>query len=757
MKKQEGKVCNYSVRMDGKDQNLIIDCLDCSEGKAIGSSEVCMSAVLGILLKEPEVDNIILSDLTEKEYDKQQVSTLKEIAEVIEDTRYWPAKRMAPAKLRNDAECKTCFGDRGSRLKNILDDMLFKDPAGAYVLIKLFTEEESKSLEKENNDVCLECRSHFIKDVLQPINRIFDGRKFFKDLRLKFETLKPNDRTIYNDIFTYLSRPYFSTSRIIREPSPSMKLIENYEVGEAKVGIYMFSEKPEYMYFLIPGEYSLDAEKFKLINEARNRLLNFDPKNLDFSDTQKVVRFFKRTGRRMVSEANADLGMSVDMENITYLSEILAKYTAGMGIIEVLLSDEKVTDVYINSPISENPLYLVHRDYGECSTNIYLTQGDVDSLISRFRARSGRAFSEAMPVLDMELPEFATRVCTIGRPIAPDGISFALRRAKPTPWTLPQFIENRMLNPFTAGLLSMLIDGQCTMLVAGSRGSGKTSLLAALMGELPQRSRILTIEDTLELPVGKLNETGFKIQRLKVQSAISQSETEMGADDALRAALRLGESVLVLGEVRGAETKVLYEAMRVGAAGNAVMGTIHGSSTRDVFERVVYDLGVAPLSFKSTDVVVIATPVRLHGSSYRVRRIRQISEIGKAWQGGADSDKIFEDLVSYDASKDSLNPTSILLESRSEVILKVAKSWGITYEEAIKNIEIRGRIKELMVKYKQEYKIPELLEIQHVQHANNYFRVLVDKHQKEYKKIKYDELFTQWKEWLDGYVRYLKK
>jgi type IV secretory pathway ATPase VirB11/archaellum biosynthesis ATPase len=361
-----------------------------------------------------------------------------------------------------------------------------------------------------------------------------------------------------------------------------------------------------------------------------------------------------------------------------------------------------------------------------------------------------------MPILDLEVPEYGTRVCTIGKPVAPDGVSFALRRAKPTPWTLPQFIENGMLDPFSAGLISFLIDGQSTMLVAGSRGAGKTSLLAAVMGELPQRSRILTIEDTLELPVTQLNETGFKIQRLKVQSAVSGGDTEMGADEALRAALRLGDSVLVMGEVRGPETKVLYEAMRVGAAGNAVMGTIHGSSTRDVFERVVYDLGVAPLSFKGTDVVIIASPVRPHGSSKRVRRVRQISEIGKNWSGEADSDRIFEDLMLYDASKDALVPTDILLESRSEVILKIAKSWGISYGEAIKNIELRGRMKELMVEYKEKFKVPDLLEVLNVQRANNHFHLLVDRHQKEYGKIDYEKLYDEWKEWLDGYVGYLK-
>ena len=77
------------------------------------------------------------------------------------------------------------------------------------------------------------------------------------------------------------------------------------------------------------------------------------------------------------------------------------------------------------------------------------------------------------------------------------------------------------------------------------------------------------------------------------------------------------------------EAKVLFEAMRVGAAGNLIMGTIHGSTTRDVYERVVYDIGVPSTSFKAVDAVVIAAPIRVEGGVERKRRVVQISEITK--------------------------------------------------------------------------------------------------------------------------------
>src|SRR3989338_6541601 len=258
------------------------------------------------------------------------------------------------------------------------------------------------------------------------------------------------------------------------------------------------------------------------------------------------------------------------------------------------------------------------------------------------RAMSGRPFDEAHPVLDFDLPDLETRVAVIGPPLSPDGPAFAFRLHKTTPWTLPQFIDVKMLSPLCAGLLSFFIDNQATMLVTGSRGSGKTSMMTALM---------------LEIPVPYLKDIGFNIQRLKTRSPIgvSMTESEVAPEESLRTALRLGDSALILGEVRSKEAKVLYEAMRVGAAGNIVMGTIHGDSAYSVWDRVVNDLEVPNTSFKATDIVVVARPIRFKGSLERHRRIVQITEVKKHWTDDPEREGGLLDLMTYEAKRDSLD------------------------------------------------------------------------------------------------------
>jgi len=120
--------------------------------------------------------------------------------------------------------------------------------------------------------------------------------------------------------------------------------------------------------------------------------------------------------------------------------------------------------------------------------------------------------------------------------------------------------------------------------------------------------------------VDALQSVGRDVQALRTGTG---DGPEISAAEALRTALRLGDGALVVGEIRGEEAQVLYEAMRVGANANAVVGTIHGDGADDVYERVVSDLGVEPSSFGATDVVVTVQAYRApDGRNRRLARGR---------------------------------------------------------------------------------------------------------------------------------------
>lgn len=540
-------------------------------------------------------------------------------------------------------------------------------------------------------------------------------------------------------------RPGFSYTWVCeRVPDMSKRILE-YEVDGTTVGLYRLSEETEDLYHVLPSEYEIDKETAGLVLSVKESLIDSHPSDIDLSNPSQIKNYVKKRGSKLIKKLaekeDLDLGENrkKEMQRIDYLSRVLAKYTAGYAVVETLLKDPNVEDIYVDAPSENNNIYVgisgLKGIRDKCRTNIYLSQKDMKSILSRFRSESGKPFSEAFPVLETELEEYGTRVTAIGDPLSPDGMALALRRRDSEPWTLPKLIKVGSLTPTAAGLLSFLVDGRSTILVAGSRGAGKTTLLGALMLEFPKSQRILTIEDTRELPSREMQRLDYNIQSMLVDSSLE--EGGMNADQALRVSLRLGESSLVLGEVRGQEARTLYEAMRAGTAGSAVMGTIHGNSPDSVYERVVHDMGISKESFSATDVVVIAGIMRPGGMQKRKRTVTHISEY---------DDESFDDLMEF---KETLLPTDHLRKG-SKKIGDIARSWGLTYEETIKNIELRAHIREKMVEA-SEKKSDDLLSPRWVARVNDKFWNLIEEH---HHSGSYDDIKEEWTTWYEERIRY---
>lgn len=504
-------------------------------------------------------------------------------------------------------------------------------------------------------------------------------------------------RVFASDVET---RPTFSASWVAPLPPTDAALVHAYRVGDSEVRLYNLPERAESLYFVVPSEYGLPIPHMRLLHLARKELARIPPRSVDLRRPADIRAYVAQVGERLLyriaKERDVRLGADRPEEIATTrrLAEVLARYTAGLGIVETLLRDPNVQDVFVDAPASRTPVYVaiapVAGSHQRCLTNITLTEEDAEALLSRLRFESGRPFSEAMPVLETNVEAFRVRATVVGKPLSPEGLAVALRRHSPDPWTLPRLIKAGSLTPLAAGLLSFLIDGRSTILIAGSRGAGKSSLLGALMLEFPQAQRILTIEDTLELPGPQMRELGYKVQSLYVESALG-GQGEMTAEEALRVSLRLGESAIVLGEVRGQEARTLYEAMRAGTAGSAVMGTIHGNSSTSVYERIVHDMGIPPMSFMATDIVVIAGLARPGGSQRYVRRVTEVTELAKSKGPGA-----FEPLLEYRVGPDRLEATDAFCGS-SERIRAIAHAWDLTLEEAMENIAGRAAIRSALL------------------------------------------------------------
>lgn len=672
----------------GDKKYISVNCMNCANNSSLGNI-TCFRKVAQKIKENPNADNIIFNRSYRKILDEDSFQVLKE---------YLNAVICVP-----DAPelCDQCF-----EKNSIIRFKLQEDPVGSILYLM--------EVEPCEND----------KKYFNSLKNVFRKTKIWEIVEKSKTKYKENE--LYHIIFRDRILPGFVT--FFLEPVQNkIKTLEKYEIAGADVEIYETKGKPYPIYHVSLKELNLSRKELALLNKAFFKL-----SREEFSlERSKIV----------CEKVINDLAPELEAEKKKQLAETLKRYSFGYGIIEVLLRDPKIQDVYIDSP-GDRHVYIYHADFEECTTNIILSSEELEKLSTRFRMLSGRPFDESYPILHADIRDLKVRLAGVTEPITFNGTGFVFRKHNVQPWTLQQFIENKMISPEAAGMISFLIDSQKSMLVTGPRGSGKTSLLGAILAEVPQNFRIITIEDTPELPIDELREQGYNIQHLRVKSTLQRESYEVTAEEALRSALRLGESVLVLGEVRGEEAKSLFEAMRIGAAGNIVMGTIHGSAPYDVWDRIVNDLKVPSTSFKATDVVINCAPLRMGEDIRRNRRVLGITEVKKTWTIDPQKENGFFPLLVYNRTKDRLELAKNI--RKSTLLADTAERKGMSMNDVIRSIKARAEIKKAIADAGKKNK--KLLEIEFATKSINKFLELARAQKK--RKINYNKIVRDFKKWL---------
>jgi type IV secretory pathway ATPase VirB11/archaellum biosynthesis ATPase len=737
---------------------LKINCLDSIHGFSVEDSDIIMSTVIDKILEVKKVERIILAERREYEYDFDQTRLLVEIANLY-DRLLNQEKMLNLARLGNLENAK--YLSQGfQQLEFILQEMIKKDPIGAYVKIRrLIRYYSAKIMSRRQPEPARHAYKSFVRNVLIPVKDSLEKTQLIQTIMNNIHGHVIGDRNLYRKIFSPLIRPVFMLTRYMSLPPKGGRLVERYEIpGNIQIEIFKVPDKVRYFYYVNAPEFRLSDEKYSILDSARRQLAEHKPSETEFTQPEKAREVFMNIGKDMVTQMCIQNSLRISSKEVQELANILVRHTAGFGILEILLADEKLQDIYINSPIGIMPIYVQHDDYEECETNLIPTREDAEGWATRFRLFSGRPLDEANPVLDTELlvPDGRARVAAITRTLSPEGIAYALRRHRDKPWTYPLFLDIKYFNPLFAGLMSFLVDGSRSILFAGGRSSGKTSLLTATILEIMKKFRIITVEDTLEINVPQLRNIGYNIERMKSRSVITRIEAELPADEALRTALRLGDSCLIVGEVRSVEAKSLFEAMRIGALANVVAGTIHGESAYGVFDRVVNDLGVTRTSFKAIDAIVISGMIRSADGLHRNRRVLEVTEVRKHWKEDPMDEKGFVNLMEYSAKDDVLKPTDTLISGESFIINEIAKrvrEWHGNWDAIWSNIELRGKIKQAMVDYARKLNRKDLLEAEWVSASNEMFHMVSNEVKKEIGGLDSDEIYKRWSNWFKETIK----
>lgn len=736
----------YSTQVERREGQsvLYVNYLGASFVPSISDLPEVMARTIDALIDNSNVSSVVFVQQRNYHYPFEQVALLSEIAGLYQFF-IQQEQILSPQRLG-------FFGSSPGMAEQIMRFMslLRSDPIECY---------------RELNRAIGEARAQmqggqpsFYFLFLERFSDLLTKTKLISLVKDAVATYASGDRALYKNIFRADILPNFSFTRLVAQLPENAELVDQYTIGkideeEVTVTVLKRAGETGHFYHLMPPEYNLSEEHHYLLTLGKGVLIEHQPKGEEFSDAERTRAVFFNVARDLLSELAQSKGISLTFKELGKLARILVRQTIGFGLIEVLLLDTRLQDIFLNAPLAQNPVFVRHSDYGECVTNVIPSYEDAESWAAKLRLQSGRPLDEANPILDTDLNYggVRARVAAIQRPLSPQGIAYAIRRPRDDPWTLALFVDNKMMNSFTAGLLSFLIDGARTLLIAGTRGSGKTSLLGALMLEIMPKYRVLAIEDTLELPTDALRKLGYNIQRMKVRSALLETSTEIEASEGIRASLRLGDSALIVGEVRSTEAKALYEAMRVGALANVVAGTIHGASPYGVFDRLVNDLGVPVTSFKATDLVLVANPIRTPDGLHSKKRVVQLAEVRKHWTKDPLDEKGFVDLLRYNVDKDELEPTDALINGDSDILKEVGanvKGWAGNWDAIYDNILLRGMIKQEIVTVARKTGKRHLLEAPFNVQSNNMFHLLSDKISKIDGVPTSSKVFPLWKQWL---------
>jgi pilus assembly protein CpaF len=247
----------------------------------------------------------------------------------------------------------------------------------------------------------------------------------------------------------------------------------------------------------------------------------------------------------------------------------------GYGPLEPLLRDDSVTEVMVNGA---DRIYVERSGKIERAGVTFVDDAHLLRIIDKIVSQVGRRVDEASPMVDARLPD-GSRVNAIIPPLSLRGPTLTIRKFSRDPYTMDDLINFGSLTPKAAHFLAACVQGKLNILISGGTGTGKTTTLNALSAYVPGDERIVTIEDAAELQLQQEH-----VITLEARPANIEGQGEVKIRELVRNALRMRPDRIIVGEVRGAETLDMLQAMNTGHEGS--LTTIHANTPRDALSRL---------------------------------------------------------------------------------------------------------------------------------------------------------------------------
>ena len=372
-----------------------------------------------------------------------------------------------------------------------------------------------------------------------------------------------------------------------------------------------------FYYVVEPKASKQEQEDLDTIKTVLQRALNINRETLD--ETQE--EFLKQA----VDDILDSYRLKSRKSNRAKIHYFIERDLIGYGKIDTMMRDPNIEDVSCDGPGVE--IFVYHRRFESLRTNVmWEDELELEQYIIRMAQRCGKHISIAEPLLDATLMDGSRIVMTLGREVSTKGSTFTIRRFRDEPFTPVDLLEFKTFSSMQIAFFWLAMQYGMSMLFVGGTASGKTTSLNACSLFLPWQHKIVSIEETRELNLPHPNWIpGCTRQGFGGEGSDSGGKAagEVDMYDLLRAALRERPEYIIVGEIRGAEAYVLFQAM---ATGHTTYSTFHADSIQSLVHRLENKpIEIPRVLIPALDGISIQIQTRVGGK--RVRRNKAIVEI----------------------------------------------------------------------------------------------------------------------------------
>src|SRR6266568_695406 len=294
----------------------------------------------------------------------------------------------------------------------------------------------------------------------------------------------------------------------------------------------------------------------------------------------------------------------------------------GLGPLQPLVNDLSISEVMVNSP---DEIYFERDGIIYLSALRFRDRDHVSLVIDRIIAPLGRRVDESSPFVDARLP-IGSRVNIIIPPLVPRSPTITIRKFRPDKYDMEDLVAIGTITQAVADFLRASVQLRLNVVISGGTGTGKTTLLSALSAFIPERERIITIEDPIELKLHQRHVIACEARPPNIEG-----RNEVAQRDLLRNALRMRPDRIIVGEVRGAEAFDMLQAMNTGHEGS--LTTVHSNSPRDALSRIENMMLMASVNLPlqairaqvASAINLVVQVERMRDGIRRVERIVELS------------------------------------------------------------------------------------------------------------------------------------